>query len=56
MRVNKQEEEDTPIVDDRKRLAARIPISEWDDIERRMAIISRMSTEPARESSQGVGS
>jgi hypothetical protein len=56
MRENKQEEEDTPVVDDRKRLAARIPISEWNDIERRMAIISRMSTEPARESSQGVGS
>ncbi|MFW9911752.1 MAG: hypothetical protein ACFFEU_04740 [Candidatus Thorarchaeota archaeon] len=53
---NKQDEEDTPVVDDRKRLAARIPISEWYDIERRMAIISRMSTEPARESSQGVGS
>ncbi|MFW9886805.1 MAG: hypothetical protein ACFFER_01400 [Candidatus Thorarchaeota archaeon] len=56
MREDKQDEEDTPVVDNRKRLAARIPISEWYDIERRMAIISRMSTEPAKESSQDVGS
>ena len=56
MRDNRKDEEDTPVVDDRKRLAASIPISEWYDIERRMAIISWMSTEPARESSQGVNS
>ncbi|MFX0107320.1 MAG: hypothetical protein ACFE7R_03485 [Candidatus Hodarchaeota archaeon] len=42
--------------DDKKRLSARIPITEWNDIERRMAIISRMTTEPIGKSSEGVNS
>jgi hypothetical protein len=57
MRDNKiEEKKNLPATDDKARLAARIPIREWYDIERRMAIISRMSTEPAKESSQGVSS
>ncbi|MFW9802363.1 MAG: hypothetical protein ACFFFC_06915 [Candidatus Thorarchaeota archaeon] len=53
---DRKEEDETPAVDDRERLAARIPITEWYDIERKMAIISRMSTEPAREPIEGAGS
>lgn len=53
---DREKEEEAPSVDDRERLAARIPITDWYDIERKMAIISRMSTEPARETGKGVGS
>ena len=53
---DREKKEEAPVVDDRERLAARIPITEWYDIERKMAIISRMSTEPARETSRGVSS
>lgn len=52
----REKDEKVPPMDDRERLAARIPITEWYDIERKMAIISRMTTEPAREIGKGVNS
>ncbi|MHA2601677.1 MAG: hypothetical protein AM324_006060 [Candidatus Thorarchaeota archaeon SMTZ1-83] len=42
--------------DDKERLKAHIPLSQWDDIERKMAIVSRMSTEPIRTPSESVSS
>lgn len=36
----------------KEKLRERIPIIEWPDIERRMAIISRMTSEPPRRVSQ----
>jgi hypothetical protein len=54
--MREDDREETPAVDDREGLAARIPITDWYDIERKMAIISRMSTEPARETSKSVES
>ncbi|MHA3963646.1 MAG: hypothetical protein AM325_008890 [Candidatus Thorarchaeota archaeon SMTZ1-45] len=57
MRKDEREEKERTLpMDDRESLAARIPITEWYDIERKMAIISRMTTEPAKESSKGVSS
>ena len=50
-----KEEKAIPM-NDKERLTARIPVSQWNDIERKMAIISRMTTEPARESDKGVSS
>lgn len=45
MREDKNnEKEDSSLKDDRKRLAAMIPISEWYDLERNMEIMSRMTT------------
>jgi hypothetical protein len=43
----KNEEKESSSKDGRKRLMARIPITEWYDLERRMEIMSRMTT--ARE-------
>ncbi|MFW9962466.1 MAG: hypothetical protein ACFFCX_02820 [Candidatus Sifarchaeia archaeon] len=36
----------------KEKLRERLPIIEWPDIERRMAIISRMTSEPPRRVSQ----
>ncbi|MFX1369905.1 MAG: hypothetical protein ACFFAY_15025 [Promethearchaeota archaeon] len=42
--MSKKKREEKPVhTEDKKRLAARIPISEWYEIERKMAIISRMT-------------
>jgi len=41
---------------DKEKLAANMPISEWYDVERKMAIVSRMVTEPVRRSSKAVSS
>ncbi|MFW9955567.1 MAG: hypothetical protein ACFFD3_13540 [Candidatus Thorarchaeota archaeon] len=42
----REDERETLAVDEKERLAANIPITEWYDIEWKMAIISRMTTEP----------
>ncbi|MFX1415341.1 MAG: hypothetical protein ACFFC0_00955 [Promethearchaeota archaeon] len=57
MRRNKKtEDNEEKSTDDKERLKANIPISQWYDIERKMAIVSRMSTEPIRTTSEGVSS
>jgi hypothetical protein len=43
MRKDKKPEKKPRQMKKRKKLAARIPITEWYDIERKMAIIARMS-------------
>ncbi len=43
MRKQKKREKKPDQTKNKKRLAARIPISEWYEIERKMAIISRMT-------------
>jgi len=57
MREDKRTEDNAnKSTDDKERLAANISLSEWYDIERKMAIVSRMSTEPVRTHSKSVSS
>jgi hypothetical protein len=52
----KTESNEDKSTEDKERLTANIPISEWYDIERKMAIVSRMSTEPVRTPSKNMSS
>ncbi|MFQ5834022.1 MAG: hypothetical protein ACE5H4_15060 [Candidatus Thorarchaeota archaeon] len=57
MREDKKTEDiEDKSTNDKKKLVANIPLSEWYDIERRMAIVSRMSTEPAKNPPKNVSS